>query len=351
MAPKRRASPKTSTSPAPKARGSSRGAAKSSPRRQASPAPKEDPPAPKEDPRKVEARELFERYEPDGKLDGGLKLAQFANIIRDVNIKKLMLWGDDPCNIIRREWQAIGGSGKIEVTLADFQAWWPGFADGVEQEWEDMQVAENSKKASIAKAEAEKYGHDGVWQIKVADLTTAMDMARKKGKTPLIIDNTPHLVTESFFQYNGSFIFECKKWIVEKAKGKPLEEIFEEERSRFYTAAKCFTHGRTVVFRMANSACDILGMFNDVERFPVAALLDAGEVVKCIGCENASNMEASPLLAFAPSKMDKAEMCISGIPQDFNVVVITQFEEDTFKEYLEAALPLHLLQPMKPCDD
>eukprot|EP00927_Polykrikos_kofoidii_P008181 TRINITY_DN13395_c0_g1_i1.p1 TRINITY_DN13395_c0_g1~~TRINITY_DN13395_c0_g1_i1.p1 ORF type:complete len:361 (-),score=72.63 TRINITY_DN13395_c0_g1_i1:41-1075(-) len=344
MAPKRRASPKTSTSPAPKARGSSRGAAKSSPRRQTSPAPKEDP-------KKAEARELFERYEPNGSLDGGLKLAQFANIIRDVNIKKLMLWGDEPGNVIRREWQAIGGSGKIEVTLADFQAWWPGFADGVEQELEDLEAAENSKKASEAKLEAEKYGHDGVWQIKVADLTTAMDMARKKGKTPLIIDNTEHLVTETFFTYNGSFIFECKKWIVEKAKGKPVEEIFEEERLRFYTSGKCLTHGRTVVFRMANSACDILGKFNDVESFPAAALLDAGQVEKCVGCENASNLKDSPLLAFAPSEMEKAELCMTGIHQDFSVVVITQFEEDNFKEYLEAVLPLHLLQPMKPCDD
>ena len=335
-----------------KARAGSQGAAKAKAKAggasRAPAAPAEAAPATPAEAAAKEAAEVFQQYEPSGTPDGIIKLAHFAELIRATNRKKCMIWGDEPMEVIRREWTNVGGSLKKEIGLSDFQAWWPMFAERLEQELANREDAEDVKKAAAAQAAAEKYGHEGIWRIGLKDLPEAFKEARKVGKTPLVIDNTPNLSAETFFLYNGSHIIECKKMIVDKGKGKPVEEILEEERERFLNGAKCFQFGKTVVFRLANSACNILGQFSS-ESFPAAALMDAGEVARCVGVENDHNVEKSPFFAMAATRDERLDL--SSVHEDFNVCVITQFAEEDYEEFLKPMLPLHLLQPIKPSVD
>jgi len=331
------------SSPAAKARSSSRGAAKAKAKAASAPAPAEEDPKAK---LLKEAEELFEKYEPDGKLDGVIKLAQFADIVRMMNTRKCMLWGDDPAPIIKREWTKAGGFEKRELNFEQFKSWWPDFAEATNSEFEEKRAAEEAKEAEEKKAREEKYTGDGVWQISIKDVLEAINEAHKKGKTALILDNTPNQRVETFFAYRGAFIIECKKLIVDKAKGAKVEDLLSEERDRFWSG-KCFKYGQTVVFRLANTACDLKGTFNS-GIFPTLAMLDRTEVAKVLGAENANNAKSSPFIKMARTSDEEMELTCSGINEQFAVVVISQFTEEDYEEFLKDMLPLELFQPMKP---
>merc|ERR1711920_335678 len=171
----------------------------------------------------------------------------------------------------------------------------------------------------------------------------AMAEARAKGKTPLVLDDETHRV-DAFFMHSGAHIIECKKMIMDKAHGSSASDILEEERRRFMSA-KCFQYGQTVMFRLANTACDLVGAFNS-ETFPTTALMDRVQVSNVMGTENAANMKGSPLLKIAGDANEELELSACGIHADFNVVVVTHFEEASYEEFLATAVPLHLMQPI-----
>mmetsp|Transcript_122463 Transcript_122463/g.357571 ORF Transcript_122463/g.357571 Transcript_122463/m.357571 type:complete len:350 (-) Transcript_122463:114-1163(-) len=331
-------------SPAAKARASSRGAAKAKAKAAAAPV-EEDPKA------KLlkEAAELFEQCEPDGKLDGVIKLAQFADIIRAMNTRKCMLWGDDPAPIIKREWTKAGGFEKRELNLEQFKSWWPDFAMAANQEAEEKRAAQEEKEEEAKKAREEKFSGDGVWQIKLKDIPDAIKEAHKKGKTALILDTTPNQRAEAYFLHNGSHIIECKKLIVDKAKGAKAEDLLEEERERMWSG-RCFKFGQTVLFRLANTACDLKGTFNS-EIFPSLAMLNRAEVAKVLGPENTNHVKDSPFFKMARSQDEEMDLTCMGIHEKFGVVVLSHFSEEDFTEFLQNMIPLDLLQPMKPSVD
>jgi len=343
MPPKRGASSGPSAKDRQSSRGAAKGKAKAKAKAAAAPAP--DPRAELEQ----EAVHIFEKQQPDGDLKGVIKLAQFAEVIRSMNIRKCMLWGDDPVHIIKREWSKVGGAASREVSLEQFKAWWPDFAEAASAEAAEKAAAEEASKLQEAQEKEAKYGHDGVWQIKIKELLEAVEEARKKGKTPLIIDNTPGFRAETFFQYRDTHIIECKKMIVDKAKGTSVEDILEEERRRLWDS-RSFKFGKAVMFRLANTACDLNGMFNS-ESFPVTALLDATEVQKVSGSENVPNMKTSPFIKMASDRDEALELEANGFHEAFNVLVVTQFTEEDYVEFLKDQIPLHLMQPMKPSVD
>eukprot|EP00415_Alexandrium_ostenfeldii_P001964 UN1964 len=178
------------------------------------------------------------------------------------------------------------------------------------------------------------------------DMLEATEEAHKKGKTALILDNTEGHRAEAYFALRGSHIIECKKLIVDKAKGSKAEDLLEEERDRFMSL-NCFKHGSAVVVRLANTACDLKGTFNS-ETFPTLAMLDRTAVGKVLGPDNAGNMKTSPFLKMARSPDEELELTCDGIDESFTVVVASQFSEEDYQEFLQNMIPLDLLQPMKP---
>lgn len=296
-----------------------------------------------------EVADMFERYAPEGTLESVLKLKEFANLIQDENRKKCMIWGDDPVKIIRDEWKKSGGAEKRELKFDDFKAWWPAFSDAVEKECEAKVEAEASVAAAKKKELEETYGHDGIWRIKFAQLKEAFDQAKQKGKTPLVIDNTPGFRTDVFFQYSNAHVLETKKWIVENAKGSSVDEILQEERRRFL-AAQCFQHGKIVMFRLSNSAPDLRNKFN-TDEFPTLALLDAKQVGSIVAMEDKKNIVTTPFYKMATDNDEKLELEAFGVKDGFQVVVVTQFDEADYAEFLEKMIPLELMQPIKPETD
>mmetsp|Transcript_60796 Transcript_60796/g.131899 ORF Transcript_60796/g.131899 Transcript_60796/m.131899 type:complete len:326 (-) Transcript_60796:314-1291(-) len=301
-----------------------------------------------EDPRAAlekEAEEVFEQSEPQGKLDGTLKLAQFAEVVRSMNRRLLMLWGDDPMKVITEEWSKSGGAAKRELPLAEFKAWYPSFAEAAKSQQMEKLAAKEAEAAAAEARKAELFNGDGVWKFSMKDLHLALGEAQKRGKTPLILDNTEGQRVEAFFAYSDSYIIECKKMIMGKAKeGKSPEEVLDEERRRFISG-QCFKQGRTVVFRLANTACDLLGMFNS-EAFPSVALLDAQKVAVA----KETGAESSEFVKMAVGRDEELEMAC-GIHERFNVIVVSQFKPEEYEEFLAASLPLHLMQPMLPSTD
>jgi len=292
----------------------------------------------------LEAEQLFASRE-DGKLDGSLKLEQFAEIVRETNRRFCMLWGEDPMKVIRAEWAKSGGQSKKELSLADFKAWHPGFIRAAKAE-HTAGLAAKDEALSVEKARLDElFGKEGLWRFQMKDLKLAMDEARRRGKTPLILDNTAGQRVEAFFAYSDSYIIECKKMIMGKARGQTPEEVMEEERLRFFQA-RCFKFGRTVVFRLANTACDLVNMFNS-EVFPSVALLDEQKVAAAR--ENPNGVERSEFLPMAPDEDEQLYLSSDvGIGEKFNVVAISHFTPEDYQEFLADALPLPLMQPMVP---
>eukprot|EP00446_Apocalathium_sp_SHHI-4_P056151 CAMPEP_0177295976 /NCGR_PEP_ID=MMETSP0368-20130122/2171_1 /TAXON_ID=447022 ORGANISM="Scrippsiella hangoei-like, Strain SHHI-4" /NCGR_SAMPLE_ID=MMETSP0368 /ASSEMBLY_ACC=CAM_ASM_000363 /LENGTH=332 /DNA_ID=CAMNT_0018754061 /DNA_START=18 /DNA_END=1016 /DNA_ORIENTATION=- len=290
-----------------------------------------------------EAEFIFESLQPENDLKGVLKLAQFAEVIRMMNRRKCTLWGDDPAVIIKREWTSIGGSTSREATLAQFKAWWPDFFEATNAEI----AAKDAAGEAEAAEKAARFAGDGMWKVVLRDLKDAIMEARNKGKTPLIIDNTENHRAEAFFALSlDVHIIECKKMIMDtsKAKGATVEEVLEEERQRFIKA-KCFKYGKTVLFRLANTACDLKGAFNS-EVFPSLALFDAAEVARVSA--DASKVKDSPFYKMALDRDEVLDLEAYGIASEFNVVALTHFQEDEYEEYLQSAIPLHLFQPIFP---
>jgi len=290
-----------------------------------------------------EAEELFEQFQPEGDKAGVIKLAQFAEIVRSMNVRKCMLWGDDPASIIKREWSAAGGFSSRELTLAQMKAWWPKFTEATNEEVRNKESAAKAKEDE----KAAKYGGSGVWHVKLTELQESLMQARLKGKTPLIIDNTPQHRVEVYFSYSEAHIIECKKMIMDKVKGTPLSEILEEEARRMVSAARCFKLGRTVLFRMANTACDLQMMFNS-PTFPSRAMLDRVALDDLCGEENVGKVADSPFAKMASCDDERLEFEAYGIHKDFQVVLLTHFTEEEYEHYLKEAIPLHLMQPIAP---
>lgn len=133
----------------------------------------------------------------------------------------------------------------------------------------------------------------------------------------------------------------------EGASKRPVEEILEEERERFFRG-RCFKAGQTVVFRMANTACDLKSTFTS-NIFPTLALLDVTELNKVVGSENIGNVEKSPFFAMCCNDQDeRLEFLANGIHEAFNCVMITHFQEEDYVEFLQPMVPLELMQPMSP---
>lgn len=344
MAPKKRAA-----SPGPKAK--AKADAKAKPKAKAETESKPPEPEGLEKVFGKTADDLFQVYSVEVEIEDStdkefvVKLAGFAQFIKDTNAKFDSPFDDEPP--IKQMWKDIGGFSSKQVKKDAFL----NFLPNVFTAFTDKRVEQNEKAAAKATAEAAKkeeeaamFAGDGIWAIKLPALLTAIDKAFEKRKTPLILDCTEGHRSEAFFLHSGAHIIECKKMIMDKAKGGNVTDILEEVRERFF-AGNCFKYGQTVVFRFANTAID-LKVFSD-ESFPSLSLLDASEVAKVLGPENASAFEGSPFCAMCKRSEDKQEHTLMGVNDKFRVVAVSHFEDDSYEEYLKANVPLEKMQPIR----
>lgn len=300
---------------------------------------------------KKEGEEMWEKYKEE--TEDIVKLKGFAQCIRDMNTRKVNIWTDDDIgpNVIMKYSKSTGLHVRKELKQDEFVAWWPEFMEGVKARQDEVEAEETKReeeKAAKAAEKAARYEGDGLWSFPMKDLEDAMEEAFKKGKTPLILDDVDKgNRVEAFFTYSGGHIVEAKKMIMEKAKDKrPVEDILSEVRDKMFSG-RCFQHGNKLIFRMANSAADIKGTFNN-EVFPSLVLLDAVEVKKCIGDPDA--FKGSPLFKMCVTDEERMDL-IMGIHEKFRTVVISHFKEDNYEEFLKEMLPLDKMQPMKPLVD
>lgn len=340
---------------APKAKGKSAPAPKGGAKAKAKAEAKADPEAEAKAKAKLweaEAKEMWEKHEEEG----AMKLKGFAECIRNMNIKKCNLWTDDDVGpFIKKQWTDVGGFAKRQLEQEPFLQWWPAFMEIVEEQVVAKAKADEAKeeeKVAAVAAKASKYDGKGMWEIPLKDLQDAINEAYKRNKTPLIIDMSDAKPTDAFFSYSGAHVIECKKMIMDKVKGASPQEILEELQGSFFRA-HCFKYGTTVMFRLANSAADIKGTFNG-EVFPSLALLDAAQVTKCLGADNADNFKGSAFDKMCPNDEERME-CICGINEKFRVIAVSHFAdtlgEDGIPEYqkfLEPMFPMELMQPIKP---
>lgn len=347
MAPK-----KAAGGPKAKAKGKAEAKGKAGPEEPAGPSPEEVI--------EKEGEEQWLKWQEAGDSGGVIKLKNFAECIRQVNEAKGNIWTDDEIGpkVCKPQWDlAREDKSKREMGKDEFMKWWKGFQPVIQAQAEasatqkaaDAAAKAEKEKAAAAKiAEAEAtWKSDGLWKLPLSMMQTAMNKAFEKDKIPLILDpgdENENRLTETFFVYSDAFIFECKKWIMDKAKGGKVEEILEDNRSQFFKR-KAFKYGHTVVFRMANSACDIKGTFNDEKIFPALALLDTPQWKKVLGNDNADNFKGSIWEKWCPTDEDKTD-CICGVNEKFRVVALSHFKEEDYEKFLGGMFPLETCQPM-----
>lgn len=292
-----------------------------------------------------EAEEKFEQYQEQNELTGEMKLKDFSQCIRDMNVRMCMLWGDEVGPIVKQEWTKVGGFDTKTITLDKFKEWWPKFLQLVEAERERVAAEEaelEAQKAARAAALEARYEGD-IWTLPLQDMLEGVGKARERGKTALILDNTTDQRAETFFAYRSAHIVELKRMIMQKAvEKKSVETIVEDVRDRFLRGM-CFKTGKPLILRMATAAFDFQG-FNS-EAFPFFSLLDAQEVASVTGIENAGGVRASPFYAMCRGDPEAAtELECLGIHPDFCVIAITQFTPEKVEEYLADKMPMDKMQ-------
>jgi hypothetical protein len=240
-------------------------------------------------------------------------------------------------------------------------------------------------------------------------LLVAMSRAHRLGKTPLLVDHSEEHLIDTYYSYQAALVIEAKQLVLDVAtKRRSHEEIMEECRRSLVNAMR---YGQTLYIRMSDSACDFSASFNGETTFPTHSLL-AQPVVADLATyrEGSSNNlwgSEHPLAAvlreedlahghvFQPRFSHKVKggtteaavmaagtaastaagadaalvdgtggeggactgggeggACTGGDDEGeregFELVICTHLSADSFASMLADALPLHLLQPIRP---
>ena len=191
-------------------------------------------------------------------------------------------------------------------------------------------------------------------------LLVAIDRAHRRGKTVLLVDSSEDKVVDTFYAYQAALVLEAKRMVLDVAKGtRSKESVLEDCRVQLVNAMR---YGKVLYIRLGDSACDFCSQFSDDATFPLA-IFDRAVVASLAEYKEGgpSNLWKSdhPLASvlrrddlmqgelFQPRFAHKSSVG-DGAPSGFEVVVCTNFPADEFAEYLTSALPMPLLQPIKP---
>jgi len=185
-----------------------------------------------------------------------------------------------------------------------------------------------------------------MWEVPLQKLQDALLAAWEKKKTPLLIDTTfdepgSTSALETFYSYSGHQLLELKKMVVEvnMKKEKTLDQAMEEARSKLILSMK---RGFNLVLLLANSAPPLKSKFSSPTHLPYMLVEDQTTLQSVLGVE--SNWRE---IDWTKTLIDPVKDEIQYVHKDFNVVVVTKFGLDDYKEFLKEEIPLDSMQHIK----
>lgn len=289
------------------------------------------------------SKAVFTQYDED--QDGALNLKEFAQVIKDVHEEAGYLRENEMGLYIKKQYREAGsGAAEGAVREEQFVAWHVGFVSAVDEfraaEAAKREAAEGARAAERVAA-TQSFATDGVWSCKLDMLQAALDAARDKGKTPLLLDRTGsgdgYTPLETFYSYSGHQLVELKKYVVEvnMKKTMSLEDARAEMRTKIVLALK---RGYELVLLCSNAAPPLTSQFASADAVPLE-LLDQPQVAAAVGLDGDWK---GGFLGKMLTKEDDILFC----HKDFAVSVVSKFTADDYAEFLAAELPLDKLQPI-----
>ena len=180
-------------------------------------------------------------------------------------------------------------------------------------------------------------------------LLEAISRARNvHGRSPLLIDNTPDRVIDTFYLYRHVQVLEAKAMVMDERMGKKSRAQIMEAARR--TLVNAMRYGQTLLIRMSNTAAPFTSRYNDDTTLPLAifdhAVIDALRR-RHSGPLGENLMGSDHPLAAALREADTEHGHFTA-RLGFEVVVSTQFAVAEYRDFLARALPLDRLQPILP---
>ena len=230
------------------------------------------------------------------------------------------------------------------VGLREFLVWHPGYEARLAAY---HSVVSNGDATALAQAKASlgvalAVRPDGAWETTLKQLQHALDEAWAQQRTPLLVDATQcegssHSQLETFYSYSGDQLLELKKMVVEvnMTKVKSVEDALGEAREKLVRAMK---YGTSLVMLCSSAAPPMTSKFTAVDTLPLA-LFDAAAVQAVRGPEGDTKTSWA-------AKVLRPEDGVVFVKETFNVIVVTKFDVDDYAEFLQAELPMDLLQPI-----
>lgn len=310
-----------------------------------------------------EFKVIFDKYAKEG---GVWDRGSTGKLIRELNEEGY--WDDFGTEVTAKH-AAIteSESRKATATFEQFMGWYPKLmaeVEAIKKKWADDDAAQKAAKAAEA---ANEFALDKAeWTVPMKRLPVAIEAAWKGGKTPLLVDMTTpkgenksagFSPLETYFSYSGDTVVELKKAVVEVSvkKEKTLDEVRDEFAKKLLIALK---QGRPLALLCSNSAPPMQSKYV-CERFP-EAMFNAAKVAEVVGVDNANKLDAPDSIFAGVLKFMKEHKDESGKPlqanasfnltlvhDEFRVLVMTKFDPEDYKGFLEGEFPLDLMQPVK----
>jgi hypothetical protein len=171
--------------------------------------------------------------------------------------------------------------------------------------------------------------------IALTALLDAIEDIVSRGKTPLVIDNSPDDKVNSFFSYRSALLIDGKQMGLNKSLKKvPVKDIMEEARQKLVNAIK---YGYPVIFALTKSVTDFATTFNDDvarekgEISPEDGMFLPVEVFRAAGKGLLSQEYLDGLFRDADREQGIA---FSRSPDTFRVIITSQFAPEDYEEYL-----------------
>ena len=173
----------------------------------------------------------------------------------------------------------------------------------------------------------------GVKKIPLTALLETIEDAVAKGLTPLVVDRSADAKCDTFFSYRSSVMLDGKKMGLDKSlRGVPVPEVMEGARAKLVSAIKL---GYPLVISMQTSVTDFMTTFTD-EAIPGHHETNSDIVFPRMVFQNAGKDLLLPSIMDRLFREEEKECGVAYCrgPENFYVILTTQFSPDDFEEYL-----------------
>lgn len=240
---------------------------------------------------------------------------------------KLAVNGEDEATQLM-ELVDLNGDGVI-----DFDEFCQAFSDATSQFKALVTAADGAAPADAAPADAapEPAAAGGAEKIELGAVKAALEKAKAAGKCALFQMEGENSGVASFLEYQASTIVDGKGLTLKKMQGVPVDELVETElRAKLVLAMK---HGNMLVINCRNG-CPPLQSDFQTEAFP-PEVWQSGDCQEDIVSSTAGTKAAE--VAEAIVKDDEKDQGMFMIKKGFQIVFVTQFGADDYKEFLDGA--------------